>query len=273
YGVMPIFAKIAYANGSNPTSAIMFRFYFAVILLLCYFLITRQSVRVGLKQLAFLLLVGFFGYTITTLTLFMSYDYLGAGLATALHFVYPAFVCLFGWLLFRDRMSRTKWLSLALSSVGVYFLIAGEDANIHAFGAFLAVFSGVTYAINVIALNVNMVQAIPSTVRTFYIAIGAAVGMNLYGLYTGELVWTMNAPLLFSYIGLALVSSIGAIVLLILAMKHIGAATASILGTFEPVVSIVLGVALFAEPLTASLVFGTFLILLTTVLLAREKTA
>ncbi|MGL4820457.1 MAG: EamA family transporter, partial [Bacilli bacterium] len=46
YGVMPIFAKIAYANGSNPTSAIMFRFYFAVILLLCYFLITRQSVRV-----------------------------------------------------------------------------------------------------------------------------------------------------------------------------------------------------------------------------------
>ncbi|MGL4522831.1 MAG: DMT family transporter [Bacilli bacterium] len=118
YGVMPIIAKLAYAEGSNPTTVILFRFYIALVLLAGYILWKRMTFVLTWKQFGYLFTLGFFGYTITTLTLYLSYDFLGAGLATTLHFIYPGVVCLLGWWIFKERMDSAKWISLLLAAVG-----------------------------------------------------------------------------------------------------------------------------------------------------------
>ncbi len=89
FGIMPIFAKIAYINGSNPTSALLFRFLAAGLILLLYLKVNGISIKISLKQTVFLLLIGMFGYTITTITLFVSYNYLDSGLATTLTNIKP----------------------------------------------------------------------------------------------------------------------------------------------------------------------------------------
>ncbi|MBQ3422544.1 MAG: EamA family transporter [Romboutsia sp.] len=60
-------------------------------------------------------------------------------------------------------------------------------------------------------------------------------------------------------------------VLLLKGIKLIGVSSASILGTFEPIVSIVMGIIIFKEQLTLALIIGAIFILISTVILAKDK--
>ena len=104
-----------------------------------------------------------------------------------------------------------------------------------------------------------------------YISFGAAIGMILYGGVTNQIIFNMNINVALSYVLIAVVSTILSIILLLKGIEIIGASSASILGTFEPIVSIIMGIILFSEKLTFSLMLGTFFIVLSTIILAKDK--
>nr|WP_302596780.1 DMT family transporter [uncultured Cellulosilyticum sp.] len=271
FGLMPIFAKFAYANGSNPTTVLIARFLLASIILFTYLKCTRVSLKVSKKQLIILLSIGIIGYTLTTQTLFVSYDYLGAGLATTLHFIYPVVVCLIGYFFFKEKMSKSKMLALIFAGLGIYALIAMDNNTLNALGVMLAIFSGISYGVNIIALGLKSIKQINHNVVTMYVCLGATLGMLIYGTFTNTITLTLNLNIGIAYIGIAVISTIASMLLLLKAIATIGTASTSILGTFEPIVSVILGVILFGEPLTLSLIIGTILILASTIILAREK--
>lgn len=271
FGLMPIFAKFAYQNGSNPTTVLVFRFSIAAVILFVYLLITKVSIKVTKKQFLYLFFTGFFGYTITTQTLFMSYNYLGVGLATTLHFVYPAFVCIFEYILFKKLMSKNKLASLIFAGIGAYALIAFENNTLSVLGVVLAIISGISYAGNIIMLALEELKDVDNRVVTMYLSFGAGVGMILYGLINNSLVMTFTVNLVSSYMLISVVSTILSIILLLKGIELIGASSASILGTFEPIVSIIMGVILFGEHLTLALILGTIFIIISTIILAKDK--
>lgn len=271
FGLMPVFAKFAYLNGSNPNTVLFFRFAIASLVLLVYLVCKKVSIKVTKRQFLLLFVTGFIGYTITTQTLFMSYNYLGVGLATTLHFIYPAFVCILEYIFLRQKMSKNKLLSLIFAGIGVYALIAFEDNTLSALGLFLAVFSGVSYGINIIMLAMKQIRDIDNRVTTMYITFGAATGMLIYSLIDGSLVTKITMNLGVSYILIAVVSTILSMILLLKGIEMIGASSTSILGTFEPIVSIIMGIMLFGEELTFALIIGTILILISTIILSRDK--
>ncbi len=271
FGLMPIFAKFAYINGSNPNTVLFFRFTVASLVLLVYLVCKKVSIKVTRKQFLLLFVTGLIGYTITTQTLFMSYNYLGVGLATTLHFIYPAFVCILEYVFLKKKMSRNKLFSLIFAGLGVYALIAFENNTLSALGLFLAVFSGISYGINIIMLAMKQIKDIDNRVITMYIAFGAAVGMLIYGLIDGSLVTKITINLGISYILIAVISTILSMILLLKGIEMIGASSTSILGTFEPIVSIIMGIVLFGEELTFALIIGTVLILISTIILSKDK--
>lgn len=271
FGLMPIFAKFAYVNGSNPTTVLIARFLLAAIILFIYLKCTKASLKVSKKQLSILLGIGMIGYTLTTQTLFVSYDYLGAGLATTLHFIYPVVVCLIGYFFFKEKMSKSKILALIFAGLGIYSLIAMENNSLNTLGVTLALFSGVSYGINIIALGLKSIKTLNHNVVTMYVCLGATLGMFIYGTFTNTITLTFNFNIGIAYIGITLISTIVSMLLLLKAIETIGTASTSILGTFEPIVSVILGIILFGESLTISLIIGTILILTSTIILAREK--
>lgn len=271
FGLMPIFAKFAYINGSNPNTVLFFRFTIAALVLLVYLVCKKVSIKVTRKQFLLLFVTGLIGYTITTQTLFMSYNYLGVGLATTLHFIYPAFVCIVEYIFLKQKMSRNKLLSLIFAGLGVYALIAFENNTLSALGLFLAVFSGIAYGINIIMLAMKQIKDIDNRVITMYITFGAAVGMLIYSLIDGSLVTKITINLGISYILIAVISTILSMILLLKGIEMIGASSTSILGTFEPIVSIIMGIVVFGEELTFALIIGTVLILISTIILSKDK--
>ena len=271
FGVMPIFAKFAYINGSNSNTVLFFRFSIAAIILFIYLNLKKVSIKVSKKQFILLFITGFLGYTMTTQTLFSSYNYLGVGLATSLHFIYPAFVCILEYILLKKGMSKNKLFSLIFAGLGVYALIAFENNTLSTLGVFLAIFSGFSYAINIMLMSMKEVKDVDNKVVTMYVTFGAATGIFIYGILNGSLVTKISMNLTVSYICIAVISTILSMVLLLKGIELIGASSASILGTFEPIVSIVMGIIIFKEQLTFSLIMGTIFILISTVILAKDK--
>lgn len=271
FGLMPIFAKIAYKTGGNPTSVLFFRFLIASIILFIYLKLNKISIKISSKGFILLFLTGFIGYTITTQTLFISYNYLSVGLATTLHFIYPVFVCIFEYILFKKLMSKNKIISLILSGIGVYALIAFENNTLSSLGLILAIISGITYGGNVIMLSLKEISKIDNRVVTMYLTFGSACGIFIYGIFDKSLSFNLNLSLLINYSLIAIISTILSIILLLKGIKIIGASSASILGTFEPIVSILMGAVIFAEKITFALFIGTFFILISTIILAKEK--
>jgi len=271
FGIMPIFAKLSYIYGSNPTSALLFRFLFATIILFTYFKISNINYKVTLNQFILLFCIGSIGYTTTTQTLFISYNYLDVGLATTLHYIYPSIVCILSFFIYREKISRKKILSLILSALGVYSLVAFENTSINVLGTILALISGVSYAINVICFSMKSIKDLDTKVVTLYVSIGATFGMVIYGMFTNTITLNFNTQIFLSYIGLSVVSTIFSIVLLLKAIQLIGSSSASILGTFEAIISIILGILLLNEKLTFPLIIGSILIVISAILIAKDK--
>ncbi len=271
FGFMPVFAKVLYNNGSNTLTVLSFRFTLAALMLLVYFLIKKVDFRVSRKQLFLLCIVGIIGYTSTGLTLFYSYNYISVGLATTMHFIYPAIVIILNFLIYKEGFSKNKLSALLLSIAGVYILIGFKAEGIHLGGTIIALLSGFTYAGCVIGMNHPELKKLSNLVTVFYFSLSAGIALFIFTLFCRQLNFPVTLQTVVSITGISLVSTIISIGLFVKALKIIGASSTSILGTFEPIVSIIMGILLFNEKLTLTLIIGTILILSSVILLAKEK--
>lgn len=89
-------------------SILFYRFFFASLALGTVMLLKRESFRIALKDLPVFVLLSVF-YTFSSLFLLCGYGYMGAGVATTLHFTYPVFVSLLMFFLFREKASWLTW--------------------------------------------------------------------------------------------------------------------------------------------------------------------
>lgn len=271
FGLMPIFAKTMYNSGSNTFTVLSFRFLLASLMLFIYFLIFKIDFKVSKMQLLILIAIGILGYTSTGLTLFYSYNYISVGLATTMHFIYPAIVIILNYLIYKEKFTKYKAAALIISMSGVYVLIGIKTQGIHFGGAILALLSGFTYAGCVMGMHHKAIKDLSNLVTVFYFSVSAGVSLLLITLLSRKLYFPLNASTITSIIGISLISTIVSIGLFVKALKIIGPSSTSILGTFEPIVSIIMGIILFSEKITLTLILGTILILLSVVILAKEK--
>ena len=106
-------------------------------------------------------------------------------------------------------------------------------------GLFLAVASGVTYAFYIIYMDKSGLKNQPVFKISFYVALMSSIAMGIFGIGTGELTLTTLTPQAwFISTVFALLCTVVALSLLQIGIKHVGASTAAILTTFEPITSI-----------------------------------
>jgi len=266
FGLIPFFATIAYANGFNPLTLTLFRFGLAAGLLYMYIRIRKINYRVSTEQYFMLFQVGLIGYGVMMLTLVASYNYIPTGLATTLHFVYPVAVMIGSIFYFKDKVGWKSITALALSVVGIYFLVGFNSAEgINIYGVSLALISGLLYAYYVLAIAKSSLRKLSAFVISFYISLFNALVLLAVCAFTGDLYLNISYQGFLSTLMLALISSFIGMVAFQAGLKIIHATTASILSTFEPITSLLIGVILLAEVLAWHHILGSLLIILSVV--------
>ena len=105
------------------------------------------------------------------LTLLASYAFIPSGLATVIHFTYPALVMLFAILLNQMKPSFVVLIGVILSLIAVSIIsYPSGDVVLNSTGIILAVISAIAVSIYVILLNQKGLNDINSLVIVFYIA-------------------------------------------------------------------------------------------------------
>ena len=261
FGTIPLFAVTAYSGGTNAITTAFLRFFIASLILFCILRFRRTPMAVDRKLLGRLSYVSIAGYSATCITLFLSYEYISIGLATTLHFTYPAIVSVLSFFMLKEKLEPMKLFSLGLSITGVYILAGSSEAAASLKGVISALASGVFYSIYTIELARQEIKAMEGLLLTFYVCMFSSVAVFLFGAATGKLIFTIQFSGMLSILGLALVCTVFAILTYYKAIQSIGPSDTAILSTFEPVTGVLLGILIFGEKLSLTTSIGSLLII------------
>ena len=279
YGTNPLGALKLYAEGMNTPSVLFFRFALAWVLiaLVMGFRTSslagnrREPLRVTGKEFSVLSGLGllFIG---SSLTLYLSFRVMEAGVASTILFTYPVMTAAIMAIFFHERLNWVTVTSIALSFFGVALLYWGDGtATLPAVGVVLVLASALTYALYIILVNRSHLQ-MSSFKINFYVLFYCALGMVGYALFSGQTLMLPPTPTAWFYVAwLAVVPAIMALVLMVYAAKYVGSTATAILGALEPLTAVLIGIFVFGENFTAILAVGIVLILGSVVLIVTKK--
>ncbi len=260
YGMNPLGALFLYEEGLNVNSVIFYRFIFASILLAIFMLIKKDSFYLKFKEIILLALLGLL-FGISAISLFNSFLYMDAGLASTVLFIYPIFVAIIMALFFKEKNSIITILSIIFAFLGVVLLYESDGANVSNFGIFLVIVSSLCYAIYIVIINQYL--KISALKVTFYSMLFCTITILIHSFFDSSLniMPLINFNMWFYTLFLALVPTIISLLFLIKAIQIVGSTSASILGALEPLTAVLIGVYVFNEKITFWLVIGIVFIL------------
>jgi len=153
YGTNPLGVLLLYRDGINSNSAVFYRYILAMLILFGMMVVQRKSFAVSKRELLIVSILGIL-FSASSLTLFISFQYMDAGIASTMLFVYPVMVAVLMIILFKERISIVTMLSIALAIGGIALLYhGGNGSTLSAVGVALVMVSSLTYAIYIITLN------------------------------------------------------------------------------------------------------------------------
>lgn len=271
YGTNPLGALNLYTEGMNTPSVLFYRFGLAWVIVALVMLFRKESLKVSKREFLTLSTLGVL-FIFSSLTLYLSFHLMPAGVASTILFTYPVMTAVIMTLFFHERVRLGTVASLGLSLVGVLLLYWGDPGGaLHLGGVVLVLVSALTYALYIIVVDKSPL-AMSSFKINFYVLFYCAAGMALFALLSGQPLMLPPTPRAWLWVGwLAVVPAIMALVMMVYAAKYLGSTPTAILGALEPTTAVLIGVFVFSEPFTLRLLLGIVLILAAVVLVVLAK--
>ncbi|WP_418976391.1 DMT family transporter [Alistipes putredinis] len=272
YGMNPLGALSLYRAGVNTNSVLFYRYALAAVLLAALLLVQKTSLRITRRDFSVLGLLGVM-FAVSSLTLFMSFHYMDAGIASTLLFVYPVMVAVIMAIFFRERISLVTVLSISLALCGIALLYRGEGgAVLNTAGVVLVMASSLSYALYIVVVNRASLD-MSSVKLTFYVLLFGVAAIVLYSLCCPDQpLQLLSTPSMWAWAAmLALIPTVVSLVLMTVAVHAIGSTPTAVMGALEPLTAVVIGVTIFGELFTARLAAGIGLILLAVTLIVAGK--
>lgn len=273
FGLIPLFSLPVLATGMPSTAVLVYRFAFACLIMLVVLMYQRQSLHLHFGESLRLMLLSI-AYTGSAVFLMEGYRYLSSGIATVIMFSYPAWTALLMMIFRGEKASVTTFSAIGLAVAGVCFLSGIENGvgNISVLGICLELLSGLSYAIYMVAYPTMNIRTMPTIKVNFYIFFFTMLLLTLYAIFTsGGLPAIHTGTTLLNLFLLGLLPTVVSNITLILALKNIGSTLVAILGAFEPLTAMCIGITVFGEPFTTSIAIGFVLILTAVMLLVLKK--
>lgn len=263
YGLNPLFAKPLLSIGVSVDTMLACRYLIAVFILGVWLVFRKESLKVNKAQMWRLCILGFL-FAMSSMLLFLSYNYIPAGLATTIVFLYPVIVALI-MVLLKVYPTWQVWLSILMTFVGVVILSRPSgNMTLNITGLSLAAGSAIAYALYLIVVNRSRrLRTVTSLVLTFYaLLIGSVVFLIHSAISGGEFMAGLDGWYCWmNLICLAVFPTLVSLLTLAMATRIIGPTRTSVLGVFEPVTAIAVGTIFFGESLTLNIIIGVIITL------------
>jgi len=273
FGLMPIFARFAYASGVAVQELLFIRFVLAFLLMGFFLILTRRCSIPSKKQLLALLALGGIGYFIQSTLYFTALLHVPVSVAALVLDTYPAFVTAGSLALGWESISVSIVLSLLLALAGLA-LVANPIFNVASIGILMALGASITYTAYIL-VSTRVLKGLRGDVGSFYIMGAAGLSFAISGFLRGEFhsAWNLGARAWIWLAMISLISTFIAITTFFQGLKLIGPSRTSIISTAELVTSVIAASFIFSELLTATQWIGGLLIFLAAVFAALSETS
>ena len=271
YGTNPLGALNLYAEGMNTPSVLFYRFGLAWAIVAIVMMFRHETLRVSKREFLTLSALGIL-FIFSSLTLYLSFRRMPAGIASTILFTYPVMTAAIMAIFFRERITFSTVASIALALAGVLLLYWGDTGGtLNIIGVILVLVSALTYALYIIVVDKSPLQ-MSSFKINFYVLLWCAIGMATFALVSGQTLMLPPTPRAWLWVSwLAVVPAIMALVMMVYAAKYLGSTPTAILGALEPTTAVLIGIFIFGEPFTLRLFAGIVLILAAVIIVVLRK--
>lgn len=269
FGTLAIFGKLAAAVGLPTSTLLLLRFVVASALVWAAFG-ARGGVRpLSGRRLRVATAIGLV-YGGMTVLFFWGLEYLTAGLAAIVFYTYPVHVLVLSTVLLDERLTPRRVLALALAVVGVGVIVGASPAGANPAGVGLVLLAAFGYATYTTASRAALAAVDPGRF-TATALVGTTLSMLPYAAVTGGLALPTTASAWGVVVGIGLLGTALPIYLFVEGLERIEASHASIIGTAEPLVTVLLGAMLLGEAVTPVVAAGGALVLAGVLVVQRDS--
>jgi drug/metabolite transporter (DMT)-like permease len=278
FSLRPIFIKLAYGYVVDPVTLLALRMVFSVPFFIGAALWAQKSAAgrpLAGREFATVCGLGLLSYYVASFLDFLGLQYISAGLARLLQFIYPTLVVLLSVLVLSKRVTPREVLALALTYGGLVLVflpsLGAEERDLW-LGAALVFGGAICYAVYLVA-GAEVIARVGSMRFTAYAMTAASAACIVQFLLLRPVsALDLPAPVYGYAVAMALVSTVIPVFMISEALKRIGANTVAIIGALGPVTAIVLGWLGLEEVLTPLQIAGTALVLVGVVAISLKPT-
>ena len=269
YGLNPVFAVPLYDAGMDPDSVLFFRYLFAIPMVAFTMIWRGRGFRVHSREVLPLIIMGILMAT-SSITLFESYKFMDASIASTLLFVYPIIVTFLMAIYYKEKITIHTLLCLLMAVGGVFLMYEPESgAGLNLIGGTLVLVSALCYAIYIVGVNTTRLKGLATLKVTFYVLLFGtaffAVRLYVNGAITMPAEWYQWGNIL----ALAFFPTLVSLACTTRAIRYIGSTSTAILGAFEPVTAVVLCVMVLGEALSTRELGGIMLVVIAVTLVVE----
>jgi drug/metabolite transporter (DMT)-like permease len=260
FGAMAIFAKEAYAAGATVVTLLLGRFLLAAILF--WGIVAIRGARLPGRRTIFVGLgLGAVGYAAQAGLYFAALTHIDASLTSLLLYLYPMLVFLGALALGREHLSARHLGALGLACAGAALvLLGGSLGALDGTGVAMAVGAAVVYAAYILVAD-RVVDDVDPFMLAALVTTGAAASMAVIGAGGGSLSFSFDAAGWGWIVAMACGSTVLGISAFFVGLREVGPASASIVSTIEPAVTVALATTIYGEAFGPSQLAGAVLVL------------
>jgi drug/metabolite transporter (DMT)-like permease len=254
FGTLAIFGKVAEDVGLDTTTLLTFRFLLGTMLIWAGLALWGRARLLPRRERRTALRLGLL-YAIFTALYFWGLLFIPAGLTGLVFYTYPIYVYVLAVWLLDESVSRYKLGALVVALGGVGLIVGGDLGNVDAVGVGLILLAALGIAGYIVGSRAAL-GAIDSDILAGTAMIATTAFFLIFGLASGRLGRPVGVDQWLVVSGIASIGTAFPILLYLTALDRIQASHASVLGTAEPLVAVVLGIVLLGEALSPVLVLG-----------------
>ncbi|UQZ89727.1 EamA family transporter [Deltaproteobacteria bacterium Smac51] len=266
-----ILAKMSYQYGVDAVTVLALRMIFAGAIFAC---VMAFNLLRGRWKLAYtpgqwfsIILLGVVGYYFSAILDFSGLMYIDASLGRMILFLYPTFVVIINAVLKRQGIHGSTWLALGLCYAGIGLMMlpgimGHQSANIW-LGSGLICASALVYACYLIGVD-RLLKVIEPAQFTSMAMCVSCLSVLVHFLATRPIEALLAAPepVIFNCFLMGTFSTVLPIYALTFGISRIGSAKAAMISMIGPVLTLIMGVLLLNESLTAVQSAGMALVMI-----------
>ncbi len=260
FSTLAILIKIGYDSKLDTLQMLLFRFFFATLLMGLFLGFTEPHI---LKPNTKLLLKAFFAGTILypsqAFCFFRSIKYTSPNVVELILYLYPATVTILSHFVFREKINFYESLFITIILLGFLFIF--HDAFEHKLkllGIILATLAMIIYTFYLIFIQLLLKNENPITL-SFYTIFFSFLSFSVISIHNLSL--PSNLGQFTVEVLLGLIPTFFAIMFLFMAIDQIGSALVSVFSSIEPVFTILLAYLLLSISLNKFQFIGGMLII------------